>query len=188
MVGWSGSTISSFKPIQTWRWIQNIYFTIWLIFNFLTTSLIFINLQVFIILALAAVASADNAPRYGYAPAPAYGHAAPAYADEAPVYAFNYGVADDYSGATFNHGENRDGYATSGSYSVALPDGRIQTVNYRVDDAYSGYVADVTYSGEPKYAPAPAYKATPAYAPAPYKPAPAYAPAPVYHSAPVYRG
>ena len=128
------------------------------------------SFQVFIVLALAAVAAADNAPRYGYAPAPAYGPAAPVYADEAPVYAFNYGVADDYSGANFNHGENRDGYATSGSYSVALPDGRIQTVNYKVADANSGYVADVTYSGEAKYASAPAYA-----------PAPAYNPAPVYH-------
>ena len=110
---------------------------------------------------------------------------------------------DDYYGTKFNAGENRDGYATSGSYSVALPDGRIQTVNYKVDDAYSGYVADVTYSGEAKYdaykpaayAPAP-YKPAPAYAPAPapyvpapapYVPAPAYAPAPVYKTAPVYK-
>ena len=141
---------------------------------FLLINLFFIcspSFQIFIALALAAVAAADNAPRYGYAPAPAYGHAAPVYADEAPVYAFNYGVADDYSGATFNHGESRDGYTTSGSYSVALPDGRIQTVNYKVADAYSGYVADVTYSGEAKYAPAPA----------PYKATPVYAPAPVYH-------
>ena len=162
--------------------------------------LISIYFQVFIILALAAVAAADNAPRYGfaptaYAPAPSYGPAAPVYADVAPVYAFNYGVADDYSGASFSHGENRDGYATSGSYSVALPDGRIQTVNYKVADANSGYVADVTYSGEAKYNPAPAYKATPAYAPAPaynpapvYAPAPAYAPVRAYNPAPVYRG
>ena len=118
------------------------------------------------------------APVY-HAPAPvkpvyhAPAHHAPAQHDEPAVYAYNYAVADDYSGANFQAGENRDGYATSGSYSVALPDGRLQTVNYKVDDAYSGYVADVTYSGEPKYAPAPA----------PYKPAPVYkaAPAPVYH-------
>jgi hypothetical protein len=111
---------------------------------------------------------------------------------------------DDYNGAKFNHGENRDGYATSGSYSVALPDGRLQTVNYKVADAYSGYVADVVYTGEPTYpaytkpayAPAPA-PYVPAPAPAPYVPAPAPyvpapapyvpAPAPVYKTAPVYK-
>merc|ERR1719309_1132860 len=102
------------------------------------------------------------APAY-HAPVHAPAYKEPAY-DEPAVYAYNYAVADDYSGSQFNAGENRDGYATTGSYSVALPDGRIQTVNYNVADAYSGYVADVTYSGQAKYAPAPA----------PYKPAPAY--------------
>jgi hypothetical protein len=130
------------------------------------------------VLALAAIAAADDAPRYGYAPA------APAY-DEPAVYAYNYAV-DDYNGAKYNAGEQRDGYATSGSYSVALPDGRLQTVNYKVADAYSGYVADVVYTGEaaypayskPAYAPAPA-PYVPAPAPAPYVPAPApYVPAP----------
>ena len=72
-----------------------------------------------------------------------------------PVYTYNYAVADDYSGAQFGQTENRDGYATSGEYHVALPDGRIQTVTYRVDDAYGGYIADVQYSGEAKYDPAP---------------------------------
>ena len=95
-------------------------------------------------------------------------HAAPAYHepsyDTPAAYAYEYAVADDYSGAQFNAGENRDGYATTGSYSVALPDGRIQTVDYKVDDAYSGYVAEVSYSGEPHYAAAaPAYKAAPVY-------------------------
>merc|ERR1711951_222446 len=78
-------------------------------------------------------------------------HAAPAY-DAPATYAYQYGVADDYSGANFNAAENRDGYSTSGSYSVALPDGRTQTVNYNVADAASGYVADVSYSGVPTYA------------------------------------
>merc|ERR1739838_898260 len=111
-----------------------------------------------------------------YKPAPA--HPAPVY-DEAPKpYAFQYGVADDYSGAKFNAQETADGKAVTGSYSVALPDGRIQTVTYTADH-YNGYVADVTYEGTPVYPeakpyhPAPAYKAAPAY-----KPAPAYAPAP----------
>merc|ERR1712001_464404 len=108
---------------------------------------------------------------------------APAYADVPPAYNFAYAAADDYSGVIFGHSETRDGYATSGSYTVALPDGRIQTVTYKVDDAYGGYIADVQYTGEAKYepyhpAPAPAYKA-----------APVYKPAPVYHAAPApYHG
>merc|ERR1739846_82820 len=124
------------------------------------------------IAALVAVAVA--APQH---PAP-YHPAAPAYPDAAPVYTYAYAAADDYSGVNFGQSENRDGYATSGSYNVALPDGRIQTVTYRVDGD-SGYIADVQYSGEAKYAP---YKLAPAPA---YKPAPA----PVYHAAPApYHG
>ena len=112
------------------------------------------------------------------------------------MYQYEYGVHDDYYGANFQANEARDGYSTSGSYSVALPDGRTQTVNYNVADGYSGYVADVTYSGEAHYdaapsyhAPAPAYKAAPSYKVAPtYRPAPSYhAPAPVYKPAPAYK-
>merc|ERR1712088_389249 len=44
---------------------------------------------------------------------------------------------------------------------------------YAVDDAYSGYVADVSYEGHAAYPPAPVHK--PAY----HKPAPVYHPAPV---------
>ena len=77
-----------------------------------------------------------------------------------------------------------------GSYTVALPDGRLQIVNY-VADHYNGFQAQVEYKGEaqfPDYKPAP-YKPAPAPykpAPAPYKPAPApYKPAPApYHPAP----
>ena len=65
-----------------------------------------------------------------------------------------------------NQYEARDGDKTTGSYSVVLPDGRRQTVNYYVD-GYSGYVADVTYDGyakayDHKTYSAPAYHA-PAY-------------------------
>merc|ERR1711981_1558713 len=115
---------------------------------------------------------------------PVYGsYHQPSY-DEPAVYSYQYGVNDDYSGANYNADESRDGCATKGSYSVALPDGRTQTVTHGVADGYSGYVADVAYSGEAHYPEATAYK------PAPYKPAPVYhaAPAPVYHAkaAPAY--
>merc|ERR1712083_1048637 len=110
---------------------------------------------------------AHPAPYHAPAPAPYVdGPAAP------PVYGFEYAVADDYSKANFGANEARDGYKTSGSYRVALPDGRTQIVNYHIDDAYSGYVADVSYEGHAAYPPAPVHK-------------PAYKPAPVYHPAPV---
>merc|ERR1712117_25105 len=81
-------------------------------------------------------------------------HAAGYVADdlaEPPVYAYNYGVADDYSGANFAQTEQRDGYATSGSYTVNLPDGRVQTVTY--SDNGDGIVQDVSYTGTPSYGP-----------------------------------
>merc|ERR1712128_204613 len=80
-----------------------------------------------------------------------YAAAAPDLA-EPPVYNYQYGVSDDYSGASFQQSETRDGYATSGSYTVALPDGRIQTVKYT--DNGDGIIQDVTYEGVPQYGPA----------------------------------
>merc|ERR1719244_241137 len=81
-------------------------------------------------------------------------------------YQYQYGVQDDYSGANFAASENSDAKVVTGSYTVHLPDGRIQTVKYTADH-YNGYVADVTYEGTAVY---PEVK--------PYKPAPAkYAPA-----------
>merc|ERR1712053_39058 len=100
--------------------------------------------------------------------APAYhaaAYAEPAYADE--PYTYQYGVADDYSKANFNAAETADANGVvSGSYDVALPDGRTQHVKYTSDN-YNGYVADVTYEGVAAYpeakphvaAPAPAYHA-----------------------------
>ena len=84
--------------------------------------------------------------------APVHGHPGP---DAPPVYAFEYGVADEYSGVNFGQNEARDGYTTNGEYRVALPDGRTQIVTYNVADAYSGYVADVKYTGEAHFGPAP---------------------------------
>merc|ERR1712106_224142 len=92
--------------------------------------------------------------------APAY-HA-PAYPDEPSPYTYTYAVADDYSNSNFNAAETGDGNGNAeGSYSVALPDGRTQHVNYKAD-GYEGYVADVTYDGAAVYPPAPApYHAAP---------------------------
>ena len=75
-------------------------------------------------------------------------------------------------GVNFGHHESRDGHGTKGSYHVLLPDGRLQTVNYH-SDGYSGFVAEVTYTGTAHYAP----------------PAPHHAPAPQYHAPqPSYHG
>merc|ERR1712142_1404618 len=92
-----------------------------------------------------------------YHPAPAY--KGPSYEGPA-VYQYGYAVADDYSGAKFAANENGDGYATTGEYRVALPDGRTQIVTYSTADAYSGNVADVKYEGQAHYEP---------YHPAPVK-------------------
>merc|ERR1719232_209180 len=121
-------------------------------------------MQAFLLITIIALACADHAPIYHAAPA----YKAPASYEDPAVYQYEYAVNDDYSGANFQATEGRDGYSTSGSYSVALPDGRTQTVTYNVADGYSGYVADVTYSGEARYDAAPAYKPAPvSYAPAP---------------------
>merc|ERR1711890_27665 len=117
-----------------------------------------INMKVIIALsALFAVAAAIPAGPPAYGAPPAYGKA-PVYEDTPPVYAYEYGVADDYSKANFGQNEKRDGYATSGPYRVALPDGRTQIVTY----------------GTAHYGPGPAYKPAPHAAPA-YKPAPYHA-------------
>merc|ERR1712158_236253 len=97
--------------------------------------------SIFAISALLAVASADT----GYLPAPA---PAPYLAPQ--PYAFTYGVSDSYSGSEYAAQAADDGKVVTGSYSVHLPDGRIQTVTYTADHV-TGYHADVTYSGAAKY-------------------------------------
>ena len=117
------------------------------------------SFAVFTTIIAVAVALPAGPPAPYHAPAPAYAPA-PHY-DEAPKpYAFQYGVADDYSGAKFNAQETADGKAVSGSYQVALPDGRIQTVTYTADH-YNGYVADVKYEGTPVYPEAKPYHPAP---------------------------
>ena len=80
-------------------------------------------------------------PRKAYAPAkPTYGKE-PDYIPQ--PYQYEYGVADQYTGAQYKAAETQDEKGTVlGEYSVNLPDGRIQTVTYRAD-AYGGFVADV---------------------------------------------
>merc|ERR1711962_1349861 len=108
---------------------------------------------------------------------PAYGAPEPIYEDGPAVYAYQYAVADDYSGANFGQEEQRDGYTTTGSYRVALPDGRTQVVTYHTADAYSGNIAEVTYEGVASYGPAPV--AAVAHAPVVAHPRPVIAHAPV---------
>ena len=89
---------------------------------------------------------------------------------QAPAnYNFDYAVKDDYSYVDMGHNEQRHGDNTKGEYFVVLPDGRRQTVSYYVD-GYSGFVADVKYTGEAKYD----HTYKPAYVPSydhAYKPA-----------------
>ena len=121
--------------------------------------------------ALVATVLADSPPSYG-APPPSYAPA-PTYKEEAHPYQYSYAVADDYSKSIFNAQEASKAGVVTGSYSVHLPDGRIQTVTYTADHT-NGYVADVTYEGTAVYPEA-----------KPYAPAPAaYAPAPAYKAAP----
>merc|ERR1712243_119208 len=108
------------------------------------------KMKAFIAAALLGVATALPAGVLVAKPVAA-GYAQPDLS-EPPVYAYNYGVADDYSGANFAQTEQRDGYQTSGSYTVNLPDGRIQTVNYQ--DNGDGIIQDVSYTGTPSYCPA----------------------------------
>eukprot|EP00091_Calanus_sinicus_P006090 TRINITY_DN166_c0_g1_i17.p1 TRINITY_DN166_c0_g1~~TRINITY_DN166_c0_g1_i17.p1 ORF type:complete len:141 (-),score=40.19 TRINITY_DN166_c0_g1_i17:172-594(-) len=74
--------------------------------------------------ALLGVAAAQYAP-------------APVYKQEklAPQpYAYEYGVADDYSKANFKKAETQDAYGNvAGSFTIALPDGRLQTTTYTAD-------------------------------------------------------
>merc|ERR1719268_46315 len=107
--------------------------------------------------ALLAAALADSPPAYG---APAPYHPAPAYKAEEKLppqpFAYEYGVADDYSKANFKKTETQDAEGkVAGSFTIALPDGRIQTTTYTADH-YNGFVAEVTYEGTPVYPPEPA--------------------------------
>ncbi|XP_057381063.1 cuticle protein-like [Daphnia carinata] len=93
---------------------------------------------------LAAYPAVYEKSTYDYAPQP---------------YSYSYAVKDEASYNDYSHSESRDGNVVTGSYSVALPDGRTQVVTYKADSY--GYVADVKYIGEAKY---------PEYSPVAYTP------------------
>ncbi|XP_066979040.1 cuticle protein 19-like [Macrobrachium rosenbergii] len=82
-------------------------------------------------------------------PTDPYG-APPSYKAAPMPYNFVYGVKDQYAGADYGHSEDSDGNTVKGSYTVQLPDGRRQTVNY-IADHYNGFQAQVNYDGEAQY-------------------------------------
>ena len=45
-------------------------------------------------------------------------------------YSFSYGIKDEYAGTDFGQSEDSDGQVVKGTYTIALPDGRIQTVSF----------------------------------------------------------
>merc|ERR1711997_427305 len=102
------------------------------------------NMQSYFALS-ALIASAFGAPQHvGVGHGVVHGHVD--YHDPIP-YSFKYGVSDAHSGANFGHEESEDGGGSRvGTYSVHLPDGRVQHVNYHANDA-EGYVAEVVYDG-----------------------------------------
>ncbi|KAK7077488.1 hypothetical protein SK128_007849, partial [Halocaridina rubra] len=74
----------------------------------------------------------------------------PVYYPEPLPYYFKYHVDDDYKKAHYGRHEKSDGKALYGSYTVDLPDGRKQKVEYHADH-YKGYVAKVSYYGKAKH-------------------------------------
>merc|ERR1711970_627572 len=111
---------------------------------------IFTMYKVLVAATLATVATA------GPAGPPSYG--SPYVEEKLPPqpYAYEYGVADDYSKANFKKSETQDTYGNvAGSFTIALPDGRIQTTKYTADHT-NGFIAEVTYEGTPVYPPEPA--------------------------------
>ncbi|XP_042855925.1 adhesive plaque matrix protein-like [Penaeus japonicus] len=77
-------------------------------------------------------------------------------------YKYGYSVASEDTGNYHARSEARDGETVSGSYKVALPDGRVQVVTYIADD--QGFRAEVTYEGEaipPNTTPDPAFTHAP---------------------------
>ncbi|XP_064087263.1 pro-resilin-like [Macrobrachium nipponense] len=74
-------------------------------------------------------------------------HPNPEYASKALPYNFHYDINDQYQGLRYGRKEKSSGNAVYGSYTILLPDGRKQHVEYRADGR-RGFVATVTYEGE----------------------------------------
>ena len=109
-----------------------------------------------------------DAPQSYGPPPPAYSYPAPSYKEPGMPFDFAYAVKDDYKGVDFDRNESSDGHVTSGSYRVALPDGRTQIVTFTADHE-NGYQAEVTYEGEAQYPETKPYSAPPpAYGPPAY--------------------
>merc|ERR1711884_972963 len=84
--------------------------------------------------------------------------------------------------ANFKKAESQDADGNvAGSFTIALPDGRIQTTTYTADHV-NGFIAEVTYEGTPVYPEEP--KGGYGHA-APVVAHPVVAHAPVVHHAPV---
>ena len=67
-------------------------------------------------------------------------------------YNFKWSVDDEASGNHYSHSAKSDGLGVlTGSYSVLLPDGRLQIVSYNADDV-NGYVASIKYEDSKKSA------------------------------------
>ena len=113
--------------------------------NFKTAQNQFLLLQLVTSLAFVACVASQ-----GYAPAP---HVVEKLAPQ--PFSYEYGVADDYSKANFKKAETQDAYGNvQGSFTIALPDGRIQTTTYTATHE-TGFIAEVTYSGTAAYPPEP---------------------------------
>jgi len=81
-----------------------------------------------------------NDQKYGYGGS---------YHDKYPAVEANYDweyAVNDKHYVDFGHKESRHGYAATGKYYVALPDGRFQTVTYVADE--NGYKPVVDYNGD----------------------------------------
>ncbi|KAI9560978.1 hypothetical protein GHT06_011934 [Daphnia sinensis] len=84
------------------------------------------------------------APGYSGAAQGGYG----GNSDARMPYQFQYNV-NEY-GNNFGHSQSSDGNQVSGRYYVQLPDGRLQTVDFKADPL-NGYTADVQYQGQAQY-------------------------------------
>ena len=105
------------------------------ILNVCNFKICFILLQIVIVLAMAAVASALPVLQYAEPEAPAN-------------YQFQYSVHDNQSGDIKQQQEARAGDAVRGSYSLVQPDGLHRVVDYSADKE-SGFNAIVRYEGKP---------------------------------------